>query len=110
VRGAHGLVLIDWQCPGAGDPAEDVTCFLSPAMMTLYEVRPHSPAARARFLDTYADADVVERYTRDGAAWHYRIGAYCVWRAHRLARSRPDVGDRYRRALAAEMELIGSWT
>jgi len=109
VRGPRGLVLIDWQCPGAGDPVEDVACFLSPAMMVLYQVRPHSRAARAQFLSSYADADVVDRYLRDGAAWHYRIGAYCVWRAHRLARSSPDVAGRYLRALAAEIELLEGW-
>ena len=109
VRGPRGPVLIDWQCPGAGDPVEDLACFLSPAMMVLYQVRPHSRAARARFLSSYADGDVVDRYLRDGAAWHYRIGAYCVWRAHRLARSSRDVAGRYLRALSAEIELLEGW-
>ena len=45
---------------------------------------------------------VVARYHRDGPAWHYRIGAYCVWRAARLARRQPDVAARYRRALMAD--------
>ncbi len=40
VRSRHGLVLIDWQCPGVGDPVEDLACFLSPAMMVLYAAPP----------------------------------------------------------------------
>lgn len=109
VRARHGLVLIDWQCPGVGDAVEDVACFLSPAMMILYATPPHTPAASAAFLAAYGDDAVVARYRRDGAAWHYRIAAYCVWRAHRLARRLPDVAQRYRDALAAELEVIAAW-
>jgi aminoglycoside phosphotransferase (APT) family kinase protein len=109
IRHRDGIVLIDWQCPGLGDPVEDVACFLSPAMMILYDATPHGARARATFLDAYADASVVARYRRDGAAWHYRIGAYCVWRAARLARRQPEVAARYRRALTAELELLEAW-
>lgn len=110
VRGRDGLVLIDWQCPGVGDAVEDIACFLSPAMMILYSVAPHGLRARQTFLDTYADAEVVARYSRDGPAWHFRIAAYCVWRTARLARRQPEVAARYRSALDAELELLGSWS
>jgi hypothetical protein len=109
VRTRAGVVLIDWQCPGLGDPVEDIACFLSPAMMILYSARPHSARARAAFLDAYDDASVIERYHRDGASWHYRIAAYCAWRAHTLARRQPDVAARYLRALTAELDLIQRW-
>jgi thiamine kinase-like enzyme len=109
VRSRHGLVLIDWQCPGEGDPVEDLACFLSPAMMILYTAAPHKPAARSAFLAAYGDEAVVDRYLRDGPAWHYRIGAYCAWRAHRLSRRQPDVAARYRDALAAELALLEAW-
>jgi aminoglycoside phosphotransferase (APT) family kinase protein len=109
VRSPHGLVLIDWQCPGVGDPVEDVACFLSPAMMILYATPPHTTGARQRFLDAYDDRRVVARYQRDGPAWHYRIASYCVWRAHRLSRRQPEVAERYRVALDAELELIRTW-
>jgi hypothetical protein len=88
---------------------EDVACFLSPAMMILYGTPPHTGAARQSFLRAYGDDDVVRRYHRDGQAWHYRIAAYCVWRAHRLARRQPDVAARYRSALDAELELLTAW-
>ncbi|MEN9647186.1 MAG: hypothetical protein RL238_3855 [Actinomycetota bacterium] len=109
VRARHGLVLIDWQCPGVGDAVEDVACFLSPAMMILYDTPPHTAAASERFLAAYGDDAVVSRYRRDGVAWHHRIAAYCVWRSHRLARRLPDVAQRYRDALAAETEVIAAW-
>jgi thiamine kinase len=109
IRAASGPVLIDWQCPGLGDPVEDIACFLSPAMMILYATPPHGPNARASFLAAYADAAIIERYHLDGASWHYRIAAYCAWRAHALAQRLPDVALRYRQALAAEIKLLEAW-
>ena len=106
VRGRRGLLLIDWQCPGRGDAVEDIACFLSPAMMTLYQQRPHTLTERDAFLAAYTDRAAVARYDRDAPAWRYRIGAYCVWRAHRLARRQPEIAERYRRALVAEIEFM----
>jgi aminoglycoside phosphotransferase (APT) family kinase protein len=108
VRSRRGLVLIDWQCPGLGDPVEDLACFLSPAMMVLYAAPPHGRSAIESFLAAYPDREVVDRYRRDGVAWHYRIAAYCLWRAHRLAEAQPEVADRYRVALTAELALLAS--
>ena len=110
VRSRAGLLLIDWQCPGVGDPVEDRACFISPAMMILYQQRPHAARVIQQFLAAYGESAhgraTVARYRRDAAAWHYRIGGYCVWRAHRLARRLPDVAERYRRALAAEISFV----
>lgn len=111
VRSRNGLVLIDWQCPGIGDPVEDLACFLSPAMMILYQQHPHSRVAAEAFLAAYGSfgshqTATVERYREQSAAWHYRIGAYCVWREDRLSHRLPDVAARYRRALAAEIALL----
>ena len=113
--GVRGLVLIDWQCPGRGDATEDVACFRSPAMMILYGKPTLSRATAQRFLDTYAGlgehgADTIRRHATVGVAWHYRIAAYCIWRAHELRRSAPAVAERYRRALGAEIELLEGWT
>ena len=55
-----------------------------------------------------AAAASVQRHAVVGAAWHYRIAAYCVWRMHRLAESQPEVADRYRRAMVAEIELLST--
>ncbi len=109
VRSRRGLVLIDWQCPGLGDPVEDLACFLSPAMMVLYAAPPHGRAAVESFLSANPEQEVADRYRRDGAAWHYRIAAYCLWRSHRLAESQPEVAARYRQALTAELALLARW-
>lgn len=110
VRSRRGLVLIDWQCPGLGDPVEDIACFVSPAMMILYQQKPHSARVMGQFVAAYGESvqgrATVARYHRDAAAWHYRIGGYCLWRADRLARRLPDIAARYRRALAAEVAFI----
>lgn len=111
VRSRRGLVLIDWQCPGLGDPVEDLACFVSPAMMILYQQKPHSARVIEQFLHAYGESvqgrATVACYHRNAAAWHYRIGGYCVWRADRLKRRLPDIAARYRRALAAEVAFIG---
>jgi thiamine kinase len=101
-----GLHLIDWQCPGNGDPVEDLACFASPAMQILYE---RSPLARSQvdeLLAAYSDDITVERFHRLRHAYHWRIAAYCLARAARLAHTDPKVADRYRRALAAESRLV----
>ncbi len=103
VRSGGRLVLIDWQCPGLGDPVEDLACLLSPAMLVLYACRPLSPAAVGAFLDAYPDRDTVARYRRDADAWHFRIAGYCAWRAVHLADTDPEVAATYRTALAAEL-------
>jgi hypothetical protein len=108
VRSRSGLVLIDWQCPGVGDPVEDLACFLSPAMMVLYATPPHGVDSVRRFLAAYPDDETVARYRRDGAAWHYRIAAYCLWRHHRLRESQPEVAARYGRALSAELNALAT--
>jgi thiamine kinase len=103
VRSGGRLVLIDWQCPGLGDPVEDLACVLSPAMLVLYGCRPLSVATTDAFLDAYPDADTVARYRRDAEAWHFRIAAYCAWRSVHLADTEPEVAATYRTALAAEL-------
>jgi thiamine kinase len=109
VRSRNGLVLIDWQCPGLGDPVEDLACFLSPAMMHLYGASAHRASARADFLAAYDDPATVDRYLRDGAAWHFRIAAYCAWRIPHTSRRQPVVAQRYREALAAELAVLEAW-
>ena len=37
IAGPGGIRLIDWQCPGIGDPAEDLWTFLSPAFQILFD-------------------------------------------------------------------------
>ncbi len=101
-----GLRLIDWQCPGYGDPVEDLVCFVSPAMHLLYQRPPLSTSAARAFLAAYPDTATIERFHLLRHAYHWRIAAYCAARARLLATTNPEVASRYRVALRAESQLV----
>lgn len=101
ISGRHA-VLIDWQCPALGDPAEDLAQTLSPGMQRL-----HGKGAvdRDTVLSTYPDPDVVDRYLALAPAFGFRMAAYCLWRA---AHGAPDYIEGARAecaALGLEAEL-----
>lgn len=100
IVGPRGARLIDWQCPGRGDPAEDLALFLSPAMQWLYRGVPLSGDEVGEFLAAYGDAATVARYRALAPVLHWRIAAHCRWRARR-----GDAG--YARAMALERPLCG---
>jgi hypothetical protein len=95
------LVLIDWQCPGAGDPVEDLAAFLSPGFQVLYGRAPLTPAEEEAFLDAYPTPLVVRRLRRMRPSYDWRMAAYCAWRAERLAESDPVTSATYTQALEA---------
>lgn len=96
VAGSDGPCLIDWQCPGQGDAAEDIAAYLSPAMMWLYSGRTLAPAERAEFLSAYPDRATVHRFLALEPLYRWRMAAHCAWRARR--------GDAdYARALRLEL-------
>ncbi|MCK8484487.1 phosphotransferase [Aliiroseovarius sp. S2029] len=100
---ANGLRLIDWQCPALGDPSADIAIFLSPAMQLLYGHRPLNGDEIAQFLSAYRresnDAQTIARYRALSPLYHWRMAAYCLWKAGR--------GDQdYARA--ADLELAAS--
>ena len=101
IRTPGHLVLIDWQCPAAGDPVHDLSLFLSPAMQQVYRGRPLSPADETRFLTAYGDDAAVERYHALAAWFHWRMAAYCLWRTGCGAAD-------YRPALALECARLGA--
>ncbi len=91
-------LLIDWQCPATGDPAEDIALFLSPAMQWLYRGAPLSADETQAFLSAYGHPATVARYQTLAPLLHWRIAAHCAWRAKR--------GDRdYEQALRLESAL-----
>ncbi len=79
----RGIALIDWQCPALGDPCEDLSTFLSPAMQALYGRKPLTPAEEEAFLAAYAAPGVTVRLRRLRPWYHWRMAAYCLWRAGR---------------------------
>lgn len=99
IAGPGGLLLIDWQCPGLGDPAEDLALFLSPAMQHLYRGAPLTVVEQAAFLAAYPDPETVARYRHLRPLLHWRIAAHCALRA---AEGAAD----YRAALALECAAL----
>jgi len=99
IASRKGPMLIDWQCPALGDPAEDLASFLSPAMQYLYAGRPLPKATEMAFLDAYPHRATVERYLALRPLFHLRMVAYCHWRAERGA-------DGYARARDLELSAL----
>lgn len=83
ILGPAGDRLIDWQCPGLGDPAEDIAAFLSPAMQFLYRGWPLSAGEVAAFLAAWPRGDEVARYRCLAPLLHWRLAAHCAGRALR---------------------------
>lgn len=105
-----GVVLIDWQCPALGDPAEDLALALSPAMQQLYGAGPKedgidSGTIAEAFLRSYPARDVVARYHRLAAFFHWRTAAYCLWKAARGDAQYLAAHHRETRALKALAQL-----
>jgi len=78
-----GPLLIDWQCPGLGDPAEDLATLLSPAMMWLYSGRKPSLGWAESLLGAYPDPVVTDRTKALLPLYRWRIMAHCAWKADR---------------------------
>jgi hypothetical protein len=93
-----GLRLIDWQCPAAGDLAQDAATLLSPAFLTLYGRPLATPAQRARFLQTLNMPALAARLPLVEPAHHWRLACYCAQRSE-TARD-PNLAARY--AMAAQ--------
>ncbi len=107
VIGAAGLyLLIDWQCPGQGDPVEDLAAATSPGVQILYGRAPLEKTDVDELLVLYGDGDATERYRWKAPLYSARFAAYCAWRIERLG-DHSDA-DRYRAALAAELESLQS--
>lgn len=93
---AAGPLLIDWQCPGMGDPAEDLATLLSPAMIWLYCGQTPADGWGDALLSAYPDAAIVERTRALLPLYRWRIMTHCALRA-----ARGDEG--YAKALQVEL-------
>ena len=100
IDGPKGLRIIDWQCPGLGDPVEDVWSFLSPGLNLLFHHPPLTEKEKADFLDAYGRDEVRERLAYLKPYFSYRLIAYCALRAANTTDK--AVGAVYQRALEAE--------
>jgi len=108
IDGPAGLRLIDWQCPGLGDPAEDLHSFLSPAFMILFEHAPLTGGERDAFLDAYGDPASQRRLAAMEPYFGYRMLAYCVRRQVELSTDNPALARRYHDAFHAQIGELES--
>jgi thiamine kinase len=95
------LVVIDWQCPAAGDPVQDVIAFLSPAFQILYSCPPLSAKQEADFFTAYDDSALAARYAAMRPFYDWRMAGYCAMRTDKYATTRPNASQRYARATEA---------
>jgi hypothetical protein len=105
VIGAAGnYLLVDWQCPGQGDPVEDLAAATSPGVQILYGRAPLEKSDVDELLVAHGDSNATERYRWKAPLYRARFAAYCAWRIERLGRHAD--AQRYREALAAELESL----
>ena len=101
-----GLRLIDWQCPGLGDPAEDLNCFLSPVFQSLYNHPPLSAEEVAAFLQSYSDQATIARYRALQPYLTFRMAAHCCLQAQKRRDTDPIASAAYAKALQLSLELL----
>ena len=98
ILGDNGLRLIDWQCPAIGDPIVDIVMFLSPGMHEIYGSGKLSMKDHEVFLMSLS-FDLCERYNIIGSLYHWRLAAYCFWKAEQGF-------IEYENAALAEIDLL----
>ncbi|MSS72759.1 MAG: aminoglycoside phosphotransferase family protein [Candidatus Latescibacteria bacterium] len=103
---AGGIRLIDWQCPGIGDPAEDAWAFLSPAFQILFNHAPLTRDERETFVQAYGEEGTMARLALLSPCFAYRMAAYCCLRRCDLEGRDPALSDRYRRAALAQIAEV----
>lgn len=107
IVGARGVRLIDWQCPGLGEAAEDLWTFLSPAFLILYQHPGLGRKEATRFLGAYGDPETRVRLDFLAPYFAYRMATYCCFRRHQLSRPGDEAArDRYEQAARAEIGTL----
>jgi thiamine kinase len=98
IFGDKGLRLIDWQCPAIGDPIVDIMMFLSPGMHEIYGPGKLSMKDYETFLMNLTPK-LRSRYNIIGPLYHWRLAAYCFWKAEQGF-------IEYENAALAEIDLL----
>lgn len=101
IGAGEGLRIIDWQCPAAGDLAEDIYSFLSPAFQVLNLHDALTGAEEAAFWQALGRPDLRARYALLRPCYAWRFAGYCLWRSE--TRPEPEVRARYVQAWQAEL-------
>lgn len=104
IRTDKAVAFIDWQCPGQGDASDDLAILFSPGMQMLYGAGPLEAEARDAVFRGYGDEGVRARYARRAPLLHWRLAAYCYWKA---AQGDADYAPAWRAELSLVQELQG---
>jgi len=110
IVGKEGLKAIDWQCPAAGDPAEDLAAFLSPAFQILYGRPPLTIGEERALIAAYDDEATIARLHLLRPFFDWRMASYCAMRRDYYAETRPNFSARYALATAALLARLGEKT
>ena len=102
IEGPKGIRLIDWQCPGMGDPVQDIWAFQSISFQMLFDRQPLSVEQKDLFIKAYGDSDVDRRLKTLSRYFSYRMAAYCCKRSWDLRSDDPDLSRHYQGAANAE--------
>jgi thiamine kinase len=105
-KDAGQLIVIDWQCPAAGDPVQDVIAFLSPAFQILYSRPPLTARQEAEFFTATDDDALKAHYDTMLPFYDWRMAGYCAMRIDKYAATRPEASQRYVQAWAALLERL----
>ncbi len=100
------LRLIDWQCPGLGDPAEDVWTFLHSGYEMLLDWPRFDEQLVAAFWAGYGDSAVRQRVSVLGPYYAYRIAAHCCLQHQALALDNTAVSINYRKVFDRLVSVI----
>lgn len=106
IAGPQGVRCIDWQCPGMGDPAEDLWSFLAPCFRIVYGRVPWTDEQVMAFRAAHGEPAVLARLDAMTPYFSWRFAAYSVFRTHQLAGVDAAGAERYRRCAEAETALL----
>jgi aminoglycoside phosphotransferase (APT) family kinase protein len=100
--------LIDWQCPGLGDAAEDVWTFIASGYEMLLDRPRFDQTSCESFLRAYADPLVIQRMRILSPFYAYRVASHCTLRQQQLAGDDPSASAAYLRVFTHLIESLGS--
>jgi hypothetical protein len=98
ILGDAGLRLIYWQFPAIGDPIVDIMMFLSHGIHEIYGSGKLSMKDHQTFLMNLTPK-LRSRYNILGPLYHWRLAAYCFWKAEQGF-------IEYEKAALAEIDLL----
>ena len=100
------LRLIDWQCPGIGDPSEDLWTFLESGYQQLIGLALYTQEQKRHFINAYSSA-IQERLELLRPYYAYRVAAHCVMRIQDF-KDQPKDKNAYETVLATVVRQLDS--